>query len=104
LKYKKSKFNLNFNSEDCNFIYNSHTGSFAKLNKDFLGTLNEIENSESENFPEDHIRQLFSAGFIVNKRTNENLIYSFLTNQAKYSTDSLGLTIATTLQCNFRCP
>ncbi len=104
MKYKKSKFNIDFIEDNLHFIYNSHTGSFATLNNEFLNTLHKVDDSDSAHLPVDHIEQLFAAGFIVKQNTNENLIYDFLTNQTKYSGDSLGLTIATTLQCNFRCP
>ncbi|OPA74074.1 radical SAM/SPASM domain-containing protein [Paenibacillus selenitireducens] len=102
--YKVSKFNLCFEQEGKNFLYNSHTGCFVILDEDYQRSLESIRETKSHQVPELHIQKLKEAGFIVDQKTDEYKIYKYMTNQSKYSNEYLGLTIATTLQCNFRCP
>ncbi|MGN8771782.1 radical SAM protein [Paenibacillus barengoltzii] len=102
--YKQSKFNLYFENGGVTFLYNSHTGVFVTLNKEYQDSFEAIRNKNFKNIPDQHIEKLKEAGFIVDENTNEYQIYEYLTNKSKYSNDYLGLTIATTLQCNFRCP
>lgn len=102
--YKLSKFNIRFEEENTHYIYNSHKGSFATLNHDYQESMERISKKELLSIPNEHITKLKEAGFIVEEEIDEYLIYKYLTNQSKYSNDFLGLTIATTLQCNFRCP
>lgn len=102
--YKQSKFNLYFERESDCFLYNSHTGSFVTLDQEYRKSFQLVAQNNISELPQMHIENFLNAGFIVSKDTDENLIYKYLTNKTKYSSDTLGLTIATTLQCNFRCP
>lgn len=102
--YKQSKFNLYFERDNNYFLYNSHTGGFVTLNQEFRKSFELISQNIISELPQEHIDKFLEAGFIVNENTDENLVYKYLTNRSKYSNDTLGLTIATTLQCNFRCP
>ncbi|MEK3833395.1 radical SAM/SPASM domain-containing protein [Paenibacillus sp. FSL R7-0128] len=102
--YKESKFNISFIRENANYMYNSHTGSLATLDEEYQASLNSINQKDLMNIPDDHILKLKEAGFIVDEGIDEFLIYKYMTNNSKYSNHFLGLTIATTLQCNFRCP
>lgn len=102
--YKESKFNLSFENDGNFFLYNSHTGCFVILDEEHRKSIDSVRNKELNLIPESHLEKLQEAGFIVKSITNEFKMYTYLSNKTKYSNSSLGLTIATTLQCNFRCP
>ena len=46
---------------------------------------------------------LFEGGFIINDDVDELKLLKLNLLQSRYRTGNLGLTIATTLACNFRC-
>ncbi|MCM3205983.1 radical SAM/SPASM domain-containing protein [Paenibacillus illinoisensis] len=102
--YKKSMFNLFFDHQNQAFIYNSHTGGFVTLNDEYKRSFKLLSQNNWNEIPNEHIKNFKDGGFIVDKDLDEYLIYKYLTNRSKYSNDSFALTIATTLQCNFRCP
>ena len=102
--YKVSKFNLYFDDENSNFLFNSHTGAFVRLDTEYQKSVKLLKKGQLDEIPVGHIDKLKEAGFIISEDFDENLFYKYITNKSKYSDQFLGLTIATTLQCNFRCP
>ena len=104
MSYKVSKFNVPFKKNSEAFLYNSHTGNFVKLNENYQGSLAKINQQRYVEIPEQHIKDLLEAGFIVDINKDENALYEYLNNIQRYGDNGLQLTIATTLQCNFRCP
>ncbi|MEK3879722.1 radical SAM/SPASM domain-containing protein [Paenibacillus sp. FSL M7-0420] len=102
--YTASKFNLYFDDGDSNFLFNSHTGAFVSLDTEYQSSVRLLKEGRLKEIPVIHVDKLKEAGFMIGKEVNENLFYTYITNKSKYSEQFLGLTIATTLQCNFRCP
>lgn len=102
--YKVSKFNVPFKRNDINFLYNSHTGNFVKLNDEYRESIRKINDKRFDEIPDGHIKELKEAGFIVDRSKDEMAIYEYLNNVHRYGDNGFQLTVATTLQCNFRCP
>ncbi|WP_088831049.1 radical SAM/SPASM domain-containing protein [Paenibacillus tyrfis] len=102
--FKISKFNVPFAKEGNFFLYNSHTSSFVKLNDEYRESLRSINNKQFESIPQKHLDDLLEAGFIVKESKDENAFYTYIHNMNRFGSTNFHLTIATTLQCNFRCP
>ncbi|WP_081904289.1 radical SAM/SPASM domain-containing protein [Brevibacillus thermoruber] len=102
--YKVSQFNVPFKKGDNYFLYNSHTGAFAKLSSEYRESIRGINERRFDEIPKKHIEDLKSGGFVVDESKDELGYYEYLSNVSRYGNNSFGLTIATTLQCNFRCP
>jgi len=84
--------------------YNSFTNALALMEKEkhevfqnFAQRGVDIENTE-------FVQQLKHGGFLIDDEINELDLLRFRMLQSRYSTKSLGLTIAPTADCNFRCP
>ncbi|ANC11067.1 MULTISPECIES: radical SAM/SPASM domain-containing protein [Bacillus cereus group] len=102
--YKVSQFNVPFKKDNINFLYNSHTGAFVKISDEYKDTIKKISKRDYNEIPNLHLEELTRAGFIVETSLDEYGVYHYLTNKSRFGSEYLGLTIATTLQCNFRCP
>ncbi|MEB8704469.1 radical SAM/SPASM domain-containing protein, partial [Bacillus cereus] len=102
--YKVSQFNVPFKRDNINFLYNSHTGAFVKISDEYKDTIKKISKGDYNEIPNLHLEELTRAGFIVATSLDEYGVYHYLTNKSRFGSEYLGLTIATKLQCNFRCP
>jgi len=99
---KLSKFNVEYQKDGSSFLYNSHSGAFVKLNSQYQDYLKKLKSNQEV----DHkIMEEFNLyGFLVDKERDELGLYKYLHKATNYSSKSFHLTVATTLQCNFRCP
>lgn len=87
---KYSQFNIVIPLEDDKvLIYNTYTGSIAKLSRVALSVDNE---------------KLLSSGFVVADDENELDKYKLGYYGGIFSNKDINLTIATTMSCNLRCP
>ncbi|MGE6230814.1 radical SAM protein [Paenibacillus chitinolyticus] len=102
--YKVSKFNVPFSKNGEYFLYNSHSSNFVRLSEHYRESIRLINSKNYEKIPQSHIENFIEGGFIVKENKDENSIYTYLHNMTRFGTTSFHLTIATTLQCNFRCP
>lgn len=100
---KESMFNFFFNGDDDTKLiaYNSRTNALAEIEdenyKKIQGIINkEIKDDELE-------KNLKLGGFLIDDDLNEFDLLRYETNCSKYQTNSLGITIAPTLGCNFEC-
>lgn len=103
---KCSKYNFYYPFENDNnqiLAYNSRTNALALLEKECYDELDKFINKSEPISDENFLNQLKVGQFVIDDNVNElELIrYELLTN--KYSTESLVLTIAPTLNCNFDC-
>lgn len=85
-------------------IYNSKAGSFAKLNEEFMQTLQGLNDVETQKKYQNNIEKLKSVGFVVEDYVDEVKNIILRSNIAKYSSKKMGLVIAPTLNCNMKCP
>lgn len=105
---KESRFNLFYDvEEESKFLaYNSRTGALALMKKDDYHVFQNMKNknftqlSEAE---EKLINDMKEGGYLIDDSIDELQLIKYEQNRAKFNSRSLGLTIAPTLGCNFRC-
>jgi uncharacterized protein len=105
---KLSKFNILFKVNEFNFLYNSRTNSFFKLENDLYKELSLLESGEKDmdSLSSETYGLLKSKHIIVGNCDDENFISQmlFLKRKIQFNVTSLNLVIAPTLACNFGCP
>lgn len=96
---KTSKYNIVFDYDTTSkIIYNSFSNSLGIIENELLDRVNEGKVlSEAEE------RLLVEGNFIIEDDVDELSILRCKTFACKYNTKQLGITIAPTLDCNFRC-
>ncbi len=102
MKLSKYNFFLKYYNDDAKLIaYNSKSGAVALIDKNDLIKLKKIISKEANN--EKLILDFAKGDFVIDDDINEldDIKYNLLSS--RYSTNSLGLTIAPTLGCNFDC-
>lgn len=104
--YKLSVFNIYTNSENEELIiYNTLTSGVLKLEKKFVSLLNDFINKQEENEKnEELIKELKKGGMLLDDCIDEMGSLEYIRNAKKFGDRDLSLTIATTSNCNFRCP
>lgn len=107
LEMKPSKFNEYFTAPDgAKLAFNSYSCALAVVDDKYEKLMSNISNITHDNVPED-LQECFIAAkegmFIVPNEYDELLELFTKRNFQKYSIQSLGLTIAPTLACNFKC-
>lgn len=105
-----SKYNYIYESEKYGtFIYNSVTNSFVKIDKklkDQITQINEWNDQVLNTFSEE-FRQVLSSHKIIVDKDEDNEYYikkKYAKLYSVFNPHVLGLTIATTTNCNFSCP
>ncbi|MDR1169650.1 MAG: radical SAM protein [Prevotellaceae bacterium] len=105
---KWSKFNILFKISEFNFLYNSKSNSFFKLENDLYREISLLESGEKaiDSLSPETYELLKSKDIIVGDYDDENFISQmlFLKRKTQFNGTTLGLVIAPTLGCNFRCP
>lgn len=83
--------------------YNSFSNALALINKTEYEFLNEPGILSTDNLTNKTIDSLRAGSFIIDDQVNELELIRERLLRSRYNTTSLGLTIAPTLNCNFRC-
>lgn len=105
---KWSLYNYLTKNKYGNFIFNSVTNSFVKVSDELMKRLKTVQNWDDElnDFDDDFVKMLLEHKIIIPNDFDADVF-----NQKKYlkylssiNSHALGLTIATTTSCNFRCP
>lgn len=98
--YKKSCFNFVFKRiKDEAVIYNTFSKALIIL------TAEEYQQYENDSLTDTEIKnQLVENGFLINESFDEMGFLKYFHYKTKFSNDTLFLTIAPTLDCNFSCP
>ena len=102
---KLSKYNFHYklaeNTEET-LIYNSRTNALALIeNENFKYLSGKTDNIVVEN--KKLRKNLLRGGFLLDSNVNELDLIKINLLKARFNNDSLGLTIAPTLACNFKC-
>jgi uncharacterized protein len=104
---KWSRYNFLFESEKYGYlIYNSLTNSFAELNKTSFNTFKLIqENPDQINLylSEEELKTLKHAKILTDNDYDEYLNIKLNRHLKRFDKESMALTIAPTLHCNFAC-
>lgn len=83
--------------------YNSFSNALAVLSKEEYDEIRKFEEDNSFDLNDNLVSDLLEGNFLINDETNELELVRERMLQCRYSTSTLGLTIAPTLNCNFRC-
>lgn len=90
------------------FIYNSTTNSFVKINEELYSKIKGINewSTEIKLFDQDFAEILEKHNIVVTDDFDEEVFYKkkYTKYMASFNPSVLSLTIATTSNCNFKCP
>lgn len=107
ISIKQSKFNIYYTADDgVKLAFNSLSCGLAVVDQSYYKLMDNLKGLSDENVPDD-LREVYLAAkegnFIVEDNFDELL--DLLTKRyfQKFSVESLGLTIAPTMECNFKC-
>lgn len=104
---KQSKFNVYYTTDDkTKLAFNSLSCGLAIVDDDYDRLMENLQGLNDENVSEDLKETYFAAkegSFIVEDDFDELMDLRTKRLSQKYSRDALGLTIAPTLACNFKC-
>lgn len=100
-----SKYNILRNYGDKTLFFNSMSCAFAIVDDSFKRVINDIQNGtyEESKYDAKLIEQMKRTNAIINDDFDELEYIKFARNLSKYDMTNMGLTIAPTLDCNFRC-
>lgn len=102
---KLSRYNFLRRYEDATIFFNAVTCALAIVDENFLRAVDDIKNNsfDEKNFSSQLIEDMKMSGCIVDDDVDELEKVEFYRNLAKYDRTNFALTIAPTLDCNFRC-
>ena len=102
---KLSRYNFLKQYDDATIFFNATTCALAVVDENFLRVLDDVKNNsyDEKNFDAKLIADMKSSGCLIDDDVDELKRLEFYRNLAKYDATNLGLTIAPTLDCNFRC-
>ena len=104
---KESIFNIYYTADDgARLAFNSLTCALAVIDESYDKLINNLNSINKNSIPKelnDCFNAAYNGHFIVEDDIDELKELSIKRNFSKYSIESLGLTIAPTLACNFKC-
>lgn len=102
---KLSRYNFLKRYDDATIFFNAATCALAVVDENFLRVLEDVKNNsyDEKNYDAQLIADMKSSGCLVEEDVDELERLEFYRNLAKYDMTNFGLTIAPTLDCNFRC-
>ena len=103
---KLSKYNFLKQFDDTTIFFNSMTCALAVVDENFLRVVDDIKNNsyDEQKYDKKLINDMKDSGCIVVDEIDELEKLEFFRNLSKYDMTNFCLTIAPTLDCNFRCP
>lgn len=100
MKYKLSKYNIEYIEKNSTIMFNTLTGEFTKF--PFEVDINFVLNMEEEKY-----KYLFeflkNKRYIIEENEDEEKLVKQLENRIKKNNNQLSIVIMTTEKCNFRC-
>ena len=102
---KLSRYNFLRQFDDATIFFNAATCALAVVDENFLRAVDDVKNNsfDEKNFDAQLIADMKNSGCLVDDDVDELERLEFYRNVSKYDTTNFGLTIAPTLDCNFRC-
>lgn len=102
---KLSRYNFLRQYDDATIFFNATTCALAVVDENFLRVLEDVKNNsyDEKNYDAQLIADMKSSGCLIEDDIDELERLEFYRNLEKYDMTNLGLTIAPTLDCNFRC-
>ena len=102
---KLSRYNFLRQYDDATIFFNATTCALAVVDENFLRVLDDVKNNsyDEKNYDAQLIADMKSSGCLIDDDVDELERLEFYRNLAKYDVTNFGLTIAPTLDCNFRC-
>ena len=102
---KLSRYNFLRQFDDATIFFNAATCALAVVDENFLRAVDDVKNNsfDEKNFDAQLIADMKSSGCLVDDDVDELERLEFYRNVSKYDATNFGLTIAPTLDCNFRC-
>ncbi len=105
---KWSKYNYILNCKHGVFVYNSTTNSFLKISLPLLDTFKNMKegNIKIDELNEDIKKILITHNILVSNDFDDKYLtkLKYTHSRSAFANSQLSLTIATTTNCNFRCP
>lgn len=108
-EYKLSKYNFTYpypklaDGKKQTVLYNTRTGSIALIEEDKLAQYQNFAENGTPVADEELLKDLKLGGYVVDEDFDELAVLKYNLNTGRYNSHSLGLTIAPTSDCNFRC-
>ncbi|MBQ4404740.1 MAG: radical SAM protein [Selenomonadaceae bacterium] len=102
---KLSRYNFLRQYDDATIFFNATTCALAVVDENFLRVFDDVKNNsyDEKNYDAQLIADMKSSGCLIEDDVDELERLEFYRNLAKYDVTNFGLTIAPTLDCNFRC-
>lgn len=102
---KLSRYNFLRQYDDATIFFNAATCALAVVDENFLRVIDDVKNNSYNETKYDAqlIADMKSSGCLVEDDVDELERLEFYRNLSKYDMTNFGLTIAPTLDCNFRC-
>lgn len=102
---KLSQYNFLKEFSGTKIAFNAMTCALAEVNEDFFEIISDIENGKFDikKYNKELVSNMKHGGYIIDDDVDEVKRIQFFRNYEKYKTDGLALTIAPTLECNFKC-
>ena len=105
---KKSNYNKFLNIDNGKRIaFNSMTCALAEVDENFFAIYENIEKLEYNSLDEEQrklVNSMLEGNYIVRDEVDELKMIQYRHFRSKFAEDTLSLTIAPTLECNFACP
>lgn len=103
-RFKESYYNIKHETLDCILLYNTRTGAFVAIPKEFMLKAKEILKDPDSYRTEKLFSGLYEHGFIVDSCANEFEEIKDRFFKAKSNSKLFYITILASENCNFRCP
>lgn len=104
MKASKYNFFYPYKKDSTKYVaYNSFSNSLAFLEKDKYEELQAYDEGKIKQLDTDFEHELVKGNFLVEDDADELKLLEHRLNRSRYASGVLGLTIAPTLNCNFRC-
>jgi uncharacterized protein len=102
---KTSRYNFLRKYDDATVFFNATTCALAVVDENFLRVLDDVKNNsyDEKRYDPQLIADMKSSGCLIDDDVDELERLEFYRNLSKYDMTNFGLTIAPTLDCNFRC-
>lgn len=103
---KESRFNLFYparSNPNKILAYNSKSNALATINKDDFDRFKKCSQNGVYDLDEEFLENLKRGNFLIEDDVDELDVLRYQQQSTRYNSSYLGLTIAPTLGCNFRC-